>query len=307
MRKFYYFSKTKLKFVEIRNFYKKFVFLIVFFSVLISFFLFGTFLVFNEFINPDSEVKSLRKINTQLKEQFDQMYEKYQALDKRIIALSEKSRELRLAANLEPKESDDLYGTGGEAFTPIKNSTPSEISNKLDELTSYINRVSQKISLEKNSYEEIENTFKANEKLYSSLPAIKPCTGRLADDFGMRLHPILKIRRMHNGVDIITDVGTKIYAPGGGVVEFAGRRGGFGVTLEIDHGFGYKTIYAHLSSIVVKQGQIIKRGNLVAYSGNTGSLTTGPHLHYEVRHEGIALNPSNFIYDDVDLFEIAKK
>jgi murein DD-endopeptidase MepM/ murein hydrolase activator NlpD len=123
----------------------------------------------------------------------------------------------------------------------------------------------------------------------------------------MRMHPILKIRRMHTGTDFVANVGTPVYAPGGGVVSFAGRRGGYGITLEIDHGFGYKTIFAHLSKILVKKGQKITRGDLIAESGNSGKLSTGPHLHYEVRHNGIALNPKNFMYDDVDLFEVVSR
>jgi murein DD-endopeptidase MepM/ murein hydrolase activator NlpD len=252
-------------------------------------------------------VKSLRKTNAELKEKINSFYSSYQSLEERIKTLSEKSHDLRLATNLEPLENNDTYGTGGSAFTPIKSNNPSEIESKLEELDTYINRVSLKVKLETNNYQEIENKLSENEKLFSIIPAIIPCTGRVADDFGLRLHPILKIRRMHNGIDIITDIGTKIFAPGGGRIAFAGRRGGFGLTLEIDHGFGYRTIFAHLERINVKEGQLVQRGDLIANSGNSGSLSTGPHLHYEIRHNDIPLNPKNFIYDDVELFEIVKK
>lgn len=308
MKQFYYFSKSKLKFVEIRNFYKKFVFLVLFFSILTTFFVFGTFIVFNEFINPNSEVKKLKKVNAELTEKINSYSEQFQRLETRVNFLTEKSHDLRLSANLEIDSSDaQEYGIGGSSFTPIKVSSPSGLSNLLDEMDSYVNRVSMKVKLEKNNYEKIENAFKTNEKMYESIPAIRPSTGTIADDFGLRMHPILKIKRMHNGLDIITDVGTKVYAPGAGRVDYVGWRGGFGMTVEIDHGFGYRTIYAHLESAKVTQGQQVKRGDWIALSGNSGSLTTGPHLHYEVRHNGIPLNPHNFIYDDVDLFEIVKK
>ncbi|MEM2143963.1 MAG: M23 family metallopeptidase [Candidatus Jordarchaeaceae archaeon] len=308
MKKFYYFSKSQLKFVEIQNFYKKFVFLVIFFSVLISFFLFGTYFIFNEYINPDSEIRTLKRTNHELKAKLNQMVERYKSLDERISKLSALSYDLRLAANLEPLTYDsEIYGTGGESFTPLVSNNPAEISNYLEKLDSYINKISLKIRSEKDNYEEISNKLKENEKLYESIPAIKPCSGTIADDFGMRVHPILKIRRMHNGIDIITDVGTKVYAPGSGIVDFVGNRSGFGLTLEIDHGYGYRTIYAHLSSVNVKQGQKVKRGDFIARTGNSGFLTTGPHLHYEVRHNGIALNPYNFILEDVKLFEIVKK
>lgn len=308
MKKFYYFSKSKLKFVEIQNFYKKFVFLVIFFSVLISFFLFGTYFVFNEFLNPDSEIRALKRTNKELKEKLYQMVERYKSLDERLSKLSEMSHDLRLAVNLEPISYDnEIYGTGGSSFTPLTGNSPAELSSFLDKLDSYINKVSLKIKLEKDNYEEISNKLKENEKLFESIPAIKPCSGTIADDFGMRVHPILKIRRMHNGIDIITDVGTNVYAPGAGIVDFIGNRSGFGLTLEIDHGFGYRTIYAHLSSVKVKLGQKVNRGEIIAKTGNSGFLTTGPHLHYEVRHDGIALNPLNFILEDVKLFDIVKK
>lgn len=307
MKKFYYFSKSKLKFVEIRNFYKKFVFLVLFFSILTTFFVFGTFIVFNEFINPNSELKKLKKINSELTEKLNTYAEQYQKLDERVNQISDKSHVLRLSANLKPDTLEIDYGIGGSVFSPIKSANPSDLSNFLEELDDYVNRVNLKVKLEKNNYDEIEHAFKENEKMYESIPAIRPCTGILADDFGLRFHPILKIRRMHNGVDIITDTGTKVYAPGAGIVDFVGWRGGFGNTVEIDHGFGYRTIFAHLQTGKVSKGQKVKRGDLIALTGSTGSLTTGPHLHYEVRHNGIPLNPLNFIYDDVDLFEIVKK
>ena len=308
MKKFYYFSKSKLKFVEIRNFYKKFVFLVLFFSVLATFFVFGTFIVFNEFVNPNSEVKKLKKANSELVDKLNSYIDRYESLDKRINLLTEKSHDLRLSANLEADSTlSQVYGTGGSIFKPIKTSNSSAVNSFLSDLDSYVNKVTLKYNLEKNNYDEIEQTFKENEKLYASIPAIRPCNGTIADDFGMRMHPILHIRRMHNGVDIITDRGTKVYAPGAGKVEFVGWRGGFGRTVEIDHGFGYKTIYGHLSGFKVKEGQMVERGDLIALTGSSGSLATGPHLHYEVRHNGIPLNPKNFIYDDVELFEIVKK
>lgn len=258
-------------------------------------------------LNPDSEVKSLKRTNEELKEQINSFYSNYQALEERIKNLSEKSRELRLVTNLDPLDNAENYGTGGSAFTPISTNSPSEIESKLEELNSYIDKVSLKVKLETNNYQEIENKLTENEKLFSVIPAIVPCNGRVADDFGFRLHPILKIRRMHNGIDIIADIGTKVYAPGDGQVVFAGRKGGFGLTLEIDHGFGYRTTYAHLDKINAKVGQLVQRGDYVANTGNSGSLSTGPHLHYEIRHNDIPLNPRNFIYDDVELFEIVKK
>ena len=106
-------------------------------------------------------------------------------------------------------------------------------------------------------------------------------------------------------MDINTDRGTPVFAPGKGRVTFVGSRGGYGLAIEIDHGFGYKTFYAHLSKSLVKKGQQITRGDFIAKTGNTG-LSSGPHLHYEVMHNGIKLNPVDFFFDDVNFFALKK-
>ncbi len=140
--------------------------------------------------------------------------------------------------------------------------------------------------------------------IYRSIPAIIPTDGPIGDRFGMRSHPILKIRRMHTGIDILVNNGENIYAPGDGIVVKANNRSGYGKTIEIDHGHGYTTLYAHLSKLKVKQGQSVKRGDLLGLSGETGSLATGPHLHYEVKHNGVHLNPKNFIFSDIKAFDL---
>jgi len=118
----------------------------------------------------------------------------------------------------------------------------------------------------------------------------------------MRMHPILGVNKMHNGIDIINDVGTLVKSSGKGKIVFVGPKGGYGLAVEIDHGFGYKTIYAHLSSTLVKEGQTVTRGQSIAKSGNSG-LSSGPHLHYEVLHNGQNLNPADFFFDEYSYFE----
>jgi murein DD-endopeptidase MepM/ murein hydrolase activator NlpD len=116
------------------------------------------------------------------------------------------------------------------------------------------------------------------------------------------LHPILRINKMHTGIDIINDVGTPVKATGKGKVTFVGIKGGYGLTIEIDHGFGYQTIYAHLSAVNVREGQNVNRYQSIGKSGNSG-LSSGPHLHYEVLHNGQNLNPSEFFFDEYSYFE----
>jgi murein DD-endopeptidase MepM/ murein hydrolase activator NlpD len=305
MKKFYYFSKSKLHFIEVENFYRKFIFLIFFFAVLVAFFVFGSFLVFSDYINPDSELSALKKRNIILKHKLENLVENYKKLDQRLELLSDKNSNLRLSVNLEPIEKElNNYGTGGNSFEPLKVFDLSDSDNFVNAVKSFTDKVVSKSKQESDSFNEIEKTLIDNEKLFEVIPAIKPTSGNFGDGFKTRFHPILKIRQMHNGLDIICDSGTKVYAPGGGTACSVGWRNGTGLTVEIEHGFGYKTIYGHLSKTLVKEGQKIERGDLIALSGSSGSLSTGPHLHYEVRMNDIPLDPKSFIYDDVSAADI---
>jgi len=119
------------------------------------------------------------------------------------------------------------------------------------------------------------------------------------------MHPILHKKRMHAGIDILANWRTPVHVTGNGKVQFVGYRGGYGLCVQVDHGFGYTTLYAHLSKALVRKGQTLKRGELIAKTGNSG-LSTGPHLHYEIRHNGKALNPSRFFFDDINYFATKK-
>lgn len=303
MKNLYYFSKNKLKFVEVRGFYKKFIFLIFFTSIILSFLFFSAYYVVNEFINPTSDIKYLKNQNKILTQKLAEYSQKYKELNSTLDSFIINNNDLRLSANLPSIKNEDLnFGVGG-SINDNFSFTSRDISSSVRNLEKYINMIDSKIAFEKSNYQNIKEGLKKNELLFTAIPALKPCSGFLGDDFGMRYHPILHMNRMHLGVDIITDTGTPFYAPGGGIVEFAGVKGGYGITLVINHGFGYKTLYGHLSKINVKVGERIKRGDFLGYTGNSGILTTGPHLHYEVHHNGVPLNPRNFIFDDVNIFE----
>jgi murein DD-endopeptidase MepM/ murein hydrolase activator NlpD len=119
----------------------------------------------------------------------------------------------------------------------------------------------------------------------------------------MRVDPFYKVRKFHPGIDFSAPVGTTVYATGNGTILLAGREnGGYGNQIVIDHGYNYQTVYAHLSRIFVVPGQKILRGQIIGYVGNTGK-STSPHLHYEVRKNGIALNPVYFFYNDLSADE----
>ena len=169
--------------------------------------------------------------------------------------------------------------------------------------TKEVDKIKKKMYIQTKSYDEIVNLATKKEDLLASMPAIQPVPNkdlkRLASGFGMRFHPILKVRKMHNGIDFSVNKGTPVYATGNGVIgRVSTSFGGFGKQIIVEHGFGYKTRYAHLSQFLVKKGQKVKRGELIAYSGNTGR-STAPHLHYEVIKEKKPVNPVHYFSQDL--------
>ena len=131
----------------------------------------------------------------------------------------------------------------------------------------------------------------------SSIPNIKPLIGLITSVFGRRMHPIYNEIRFHTGIDFSASEGTRVHSTGDGVVAFSGYDRGYGQKITIDHGYGFKTIYAHLSKSLVRQGERVSRGEIIALSGNTGD-STGPHLHYEVKKNNVTVNPTAYFLDE---------
>lgn len=305
MKKLYYFSKSKLQYIEIENFKAKIAFggsiaVVALFGVMYGLYLLSTVV----FGGPDN-LQSLKDENRALKSKLSDVVELYSILDNRLDSLVKVNNDLRIAANLPPvSEEERRVGVGGGYYDNSIDFLKDENELNIAGALSYIDEISRKISFEKNQYLEIEKKLRENAKLSASIPAIIPCSGSLSEHgFGLRQHPILHVMKMHEGIDIITDVGTKVFAAGAGVVDFVGYKGGFGLAVEIDHGFGYRTIYGHLSDASVTVNQKVTRGDLIAKSGNTG-LSTGPHLHYEVQHNGVKKDPREFFFSDLGFFEI---
>ncbi len=160
----------------------------------------------------------------------------------------------------------------------------------------------KQIVVQSKSLDEIVKLAKEKEKLLTAIPAIQPIKNenltRMASGYGMRMHPILKYRKMHNGMDFTAKKGTDVFATGDATVKKARRSRGFGNLIILDHGFGYETYYAHLSAFEVREGQKVKRGEVIGKVGNTG-LSTGAHLHYEVHKNGKVVNPINYYHGDL--------
>ncbi len=172
-----------------------------------------------------------------------------------------------------------------------------------------IDQLASQLYIQSKSYDEVFEMALNKADMLSSIPAIVPVsegTNRLMSGYGMRIHPVYKTMRMHHGVDFTAPVGTPIYATGNGVVIRAERNNhGYGLMVEIDHGYGYITRYAHMSEIEVRRGQEVKRGEVIGKVGNTGT-STAPHLHYEVHRNDRSVNPVQYFYNDLtpEEFEI---
>ena len=168
----------------------------------------------------------------------------------------------------------------------------------------------RKLYIESKSQDEVVTLAEKKEKLYAAIPAIQPISNKqllaLSSGYGWRTHPIYKVKKMHPGIDFAASIGTPIYATADGTVDQVSVKfSGYGKMVEIDHGFGYRTRYAHMHGFAVRSGQNVKRGDLIGYVGNTG-MSTAPHLHYEVFIKGEHVDPVHYFYNDLSPAEYEK-
>ncbi|MBP6009524.1 MAG: M23 family metallopeptidase [Bacteroidia bacterium] len=189
---------------------------------------------------------------------------------------------------------------GAERYRNLRSDYNGEL---LVDVTKRIDKLSKQLYVQSKSFDEVWDLVKNKNNMLATIPAIQPVANkdltRVASGYGMRIHPIYKTEKMHTGMDFTSPVGTEIHATGNGVVnkvEYDGR--GYGNNVIISHGFGYQTLYGHMSKILVRPGQKVSRGDLIGYVGNTGT-STGPHLHYEVLKGGKPVNPVNYYYNDL--------
>jgi murein DD-endopeptidase MepM/ murein hydrolase activator NlpD len=299
--RFFYFSDKTLGFHEVRFFVAK----TIGSAMLLGIGMFGVLFFLNYALGDPLGMTTTSELvaeNRYLKNQIRELNKKAQAVQKTIDELAERNNQLRLLVDLGKIDGDTKQAAVGGALSSASFPflTP-ETGALLASSSDLLSRLEREVELQKKSYEEIAKRYEYNKTFFMHLPAIKPCAGEYSlRGYGMRIHPVLGVWRMHEGLDIITDVGTPVYATGDGTVSFAGRTAsGYGAVVEIDHGYGYTTLYAHLSQVRVRSGQKVKRGELIARSGRSG-LVSGPHLHYEVRLNGRKLNPVDFFFDDID-------
>lgn len=176
-----------------------------------------------------------------------------------------------------------------------------------------IDKLQSQIGVQQNSFEDIEQMVNYIDGYFAAKPAVMPILRSdnlfISSEFGNRFHPVHKRYILHSGIDYAASIGTPVYATGHGVVKASMYASGYGKVVRISHGYGYESIYAHLNKYIVQKGDSIKRGQLIGYTGNTGT-STGPHLHYEIRKNNRPQNPLFFYIDDLEdeeYLEMTKK
>ena len=232
----------------------------------------------------------LRKENATLTSAIEENESDIAYFNALLDSLKEREKELyRTALNAEPIEKSE-----DKIAQQVDSSFSSKSFYQLAEEMFDMHK-----SLQENSAksERILYSAKTNTKVLESMPSIRPVGGEVISGHGKRRHPITKKDKMHHGIDFMASVGTPVKATANGYVAEAGiRKNGRGKYIVINHGEGYKTRYSHLSDIKVRRGQRVKRGDIIALSGNTG-LSKGPHLHYEVLYKGESIDPIDFFAD----------
>lgn len=251
--------------------------------------------------------KALKREKEELLAQFNLLDNQINRLDKVLKDLESRDDNIyRVIFESDPLDASiRRAGSGGiNKYEEFKNMDNAELiistSKKLDELT-------KAMYIQSRSYDEIELLAKNKMNMLASIPAILPVslsskTVRFSSSFGYRIHPIYKTVKLHAGMDFSGPIGTPIYATGNGKVISASTHKGYGKCIEIDHGFNYKTLYAHLDRYNVRSGQKVKRGDIIGYMGNTGK-STGPHVHYEVKKNNVPVDPINYYFNDLSAEE----
>ncbi len=260
------------------------------------------FVSFSPFIKSPSEISQEREL--------ENLKLHYELLSKRVDEGTEVLKDIqdrddniyRVYFEAEPISKEErMAGFGG--VNRYKSLDGFDNSTMIKEVTKKLDILSKQLVVQSKSLDEIVSMAKNKKEMLASIPAIQPVSNkelkRMASGYGYRIHPIYKTRKYHWGMDFSAPKGTPVYATGNGKVESTKRsRRGYGNQIKIDHGFGYKTFYAHLDSYTVRKRQNVKRGDLIGYVGTSGT-STAPHLHYEVIKGNRKVNPVYYYFNDL--------
>lgn len=262
---------------------------------------FGFFLLFVTVIkSPDEKALELinRRIEGQYKaleiqtEEMQEILNDLQTRDNNLYRVIYQTEQIPLESRQTPTNNIDYYND-------LRKKTNSEI---VVNTAKKINKIKKQLYVQSKSYDELVSLIKSHEKMMAAIPAIQPIANkdltRIASGFGWRIDPIYRTRRFHSGMDFSAPTGTAIYATGNGTVVYSGWRQGYGNSITINHGYGYETLYGHMSKLIAQVGQTVNRGETIGLVGNTGK-STGPHLHYEVHLRGKVMDPRNYYFMDL--------
>ncbi len=270
--------------------------------------LLGIFLVYQFVDSPKEAV--LRRENKQLLLQYELLNKRLSELDRVMADVRRRDDNIyRVIFEADPvPETMRRAGAGG--INRYKDLDGFASSDLVIDTRKRLDRMSRQLVVQSRSLDEVAALVLRKQEMLASIPAIQPIPNedltQTAGGFGMRIHPIHKIPKFHAGMDFTAKQGTPIYATGDGRVTFADyATNGYGRHVVIDHGFGYNTLYAHLSELKVRNGQKVKRGDVIGLVGNTG-LSAGPHLHYEVHKNGQPVDPANYYFNDLTPEEYAR-
>ena len=274
------------------------------FTLILIFFVFLSSIALNVFLWKQDlfSEKLQKKLNTaqekveKQKIQLVSLTNKIEKVQKHLAGVKEFDSKLRVMLNLEKNTKNKLTalgGTQGSSFS--KDYLPLHrhelVARKMHNFLEQLNTEAQ---LEEVNQLELLQAVRSKHFNLAATPSIWPSEGWVTSGFGYRKSPFTGRREFHKGLDISAPVGTPIYAPASGRIVFKGRKGGYGLYVAMNHGNEYSTNYGHLHDINVKDGQEVKRGEIIGYVGNSGR-STGPHLHYEIRVNGVPVNPERYI------------
>lgn len=254
----------------------------------------GCVLVYMYYFSTNPVTEQLRADNRDLANQIEKFDDVIASLETDLEGLHKKDEDVyRSILKADPISDEWEAGSGGAAdFKPFEKESLQKTDDRMAALNS-------KVRIQKESFRRLLGMYANKEEEMKHMPSIRPIGTDLISGFGYRMHPILKVKKLHTGLDFRAPEGTAVYSTADGVVTISGRgSNGYGIQIDVDHGFGYESKYAHLSKTVATVGQKVKRGTLLGYSGNTG-LSKGPHLHYEIKKDGVKLDPVDYFYSDL--------
>ncbi|MFO7714942.1 M23 family metallopeptidase [Desulfosarcina sp.] len=262
-----------------------------------------------DYIRLKGEVQAVHTLRSKLRTQAEQVAQqqsqivafsnKINEISTELVNLQNFEHKIRIIANLETSDSgSSLFGVGGsdpEDLDPAM-MMEKDYQDLVRDMHVEINEIDHAAHNQHDSFASIFSHLEGKRNLLAATPSVRPVKGWISSHFGYRESPFTGRREFHRGLDIATHAGTPIISPADGIVTFAGSKGLMGNMITIEHGFGMVTRYGHTQKIVKKRGEQVKRGETIALVGNTGR-STGPHVHYEVRLNGVAVNPTNYFFN----------